>query len=127
MESLQVLIGNYFIKMLPAVSGFINQLLGFIISIFFIAIWFTIILKYLNDARPGWRVAWTGGFFTSMLFAIGKFVLHLLLNYNNVNNIYGASTSIVLLLLFVFYSAMILYFGAAFTKVWKDHQQTPKA
>lgn len=121
-ETLQVFIGNFFIEVMPAVSGFVNQALGFIISIFFVGIWFTMILKYLNDKHPSWPIAWTGGLFTSTLFSLGKIILHLLLNYNNVNNIYGASASIVLLLLFVFYSAMILYFGAAFTKVWGDYK-----
>ena len=49
-------------------------------------------------------------------------LLHLLLTYSNINNIYGASASVVLLLLFVFYSAMILYYGAAFTKMWAQYK-----
>ncbi len=122
-ETLQVIVGSYFIKLFPAISGFVNQALAFVIGIFTIATWFTIILRYLNNRHPSWRVAWTGGLVTSILFSIGKIVLHLLLNYNNVNNIYGASASIVLLLLFVFYSAMILYFGAAFTRIWGEYTQ----
>ena len=117
-ETLQVFAGNYFIKLFPSVSGLLSQLLSFIISVFIIACWFTIIFKYLNDKHPAWRVAFTGGLVTSVLFSVGKIILHVLLNYNNINNIYGASAAIVLLLLFVFYSAMILYFGAAFTKTW---------
>jgi len=124
-ETLQVLVGSYFIEIFPSISGFVNQALAFIIGVFIIATWFTIILKYLNDKHPSWRVAWTGGLVTSVLFSIGKIVLHFLLNYNNVNDIYGASTSIVLLLLFVFYSAMILYFGAAFTRIWGASKQSP--
>jgi membrane protein len=58
--------------------------------------------------------------FTSFLFSIGKVVLHVLLTYNNVTTIYGASASVVLLLLFVFYFSMILYYGASFTKVLGD-------
>ncbi|MES2848999.1 MAG: YihY/virulence factor BrkB family protein [Bacteroidota bacterium] len=121
-ETLQVFAGNYFIKLFPSVSGLLSQLLAFIISVFIIALWFTIIFKYLNDKHPVWRVAWTGGLFTSLLFSIGKIILHFLLTYNNINNIYGASAAIVLLLLFVFYAAMILYFGAAFTKTWAAYK-----
>ena len=117
-ETIQVIAGNYFTKVFPFMSGLLSQPLAFIISVSIVAVWFTIILKYLNDQHPVWRVAWVGGFLTSILFSIGKIILHLLLTYNNINNIYGASASIVLLLLFVFYSSMILYFGAAFTKVW---------
>lgn len=121
-ETVQVFIGNYFFKIFPSLSAVFNQLLAFTISTLIIAIWFSIIFRYLNDSRPKWKVAWVGALFTSVLFSIGKIILHLLLTYNNINNIYGASASIVLLLLFVFYSAMILYFGAAFTKVWEQHK-----
>jgi membrane protein len=122
-EALQLFAGNFFIKLFPSVSGLLSQGLAFVVSVFIISLWFTIVFKYLNDRHPGWRVAWAGGLFTSVLFSIGKFILHVLLTYNNINNIYGASAAIVLLLLFVFYSAMILYFGAAFTKVWGEYRE----
>ena len=121
-ESVQVLIGNYFVKIFPSLSGVLNQLLSFIISTLITAIWFMIIFRYLNDSRPKWTIAWKGALFTSVLFSVGKIILHLLLTYNNITNIYGASAAIVLLLLFVFYSAMILYYGAAFTKVWEQRK-----
>jgi membrane protein len=59
------------------------------------------------------------------LFAIGKFILHWLLTYSNINTLYGTSASIVLLLLFVFYSSLILYYGAAFTKIWGIYKDEP--
>ena len=124
-ESVQVLIGNYFVKIFPSLSGVLNQLLSFIISTLITAIWFMIIFRYLNDSRPKWTIAWKGALFTSVLFSVGKIILHLLLTYNNITNIYGASAAIVLLLLFVFYSAMILYYGAAFTKVWEQYKTNP--
>ena len=126
-ETVQVFIGNYFVKLFPSLSGAFNQLLSFIISTLITAIWFLIIFRYLNDSRPKWGIAWTGALFTSVLFAVGKIILHLLLTYNNINNIYGASASIVLLLLFVFYSAMILYYGTAFTKVWEQYKSNAAA
>ncbi len=126
-ETVQVFIGNYFVKLFPSLSGVFNQLLSFCISTLVTAIWFLIIFRYLNDSRPKWRIAWTGALFTSLLFSIGKIILHLLLTYNNINNIYGASASIVLLLLFIFYSAMILYYGTAFTKVWDEHKSNNAA
>jgi membrane protein len=126
-ETVQVFIGNYFVKIFPSLSGAFNQLLSFVVSAFITAIWFLIIFRYLNDSRPKWGIAWAGALFTSLLFAVGKIILHLLLTYNNINNIYGASASIVLLLLFVFYAAMILYYGTAFTKVWEQHTSKPAA
>jgi len=122
-EAMEVLAGNYFEKLFPSVSALLSQGLAYIISVLITAVWFAIIFRYLNDRHPAWRVAWAGGLFTSLLFSIGKIILHLLLNYNNINNIYGASAAIVLLLLFVFYSSLILYFGAAFTTRWAAHKQ----
>jgi membrane protein len=116
-ETLQVFVGKYFFKFVPSASGLFNEVLAFIISTFIVAVWFLIVFRYIPASRPRWRPAWTGALFTSLLFSIGKIVLHLLLTYNNVTTIYGASASIVLLLLFVFYSAMILYYGAAFTRI----------
>ena len=62
---------------------------------------------------------------TALLFTIGKIILHWLLTYSNITTVYGTSASIVLLLLFVFYSSLILYYGAAFTKVWAVYKQKP--
>jgi membrane protein len=123
LETLEVLISQYFIRFVPSISSFLNGVLNFIISTLIVSIWFLIIFRYLPDARPKWKVAWVGALFTSILFSLGKFVLHFLLSYNNVTTLYGVSASIVLLLLFIFYSAMIMYYGAAFTKVWSDYKE----
>lgn len=79
---------------------------------------FIMILKFLADGRPTWRVAVAGGVFTGILFSIGKIFLNLLLSFNQVQTIYGASTALVLLFLFIFYSSFIFYYGACFTKVF---------
>jgi membrane protein len=125
LETMEVLIGQYFIRLFPSISTFLNGALNFILSTLIISLWFLIIFRYLPDARPKWKVAWTGALFTSILFSLGKIVLHFLLSYNNVTTVYGVSASIVLLLLFIFYSAMILYYGAAFTKMWSVYKEQP--
>jgi len=122
-ETLQVFIGNYIFKIFPSMSSFFNQFQAFTISTLIIATWLLIIFRYLPSGRPAWRIAWVGALFTSFLFSIGKIILHVLLSYNNITSIYGASASIVLLLLFLFYSALILYYGAAFTKKWAIYKQ----
>jgi membrane protein len=94
-------------------------------SMFAAIAWFILILKFLGDGRPRWGIAVTGGFFTGVLFTAGKLLLHFLLLYNKVQTIYGASTSIVLLLLFIFYSSFIFYFGASFTKILAEHNNHP--
>lgn len=124
-ESAQVLIGKYLFEISPLFSIYFNNVVSSIISILITTCWFAVVFRYLPDGRPNWKVAWVGGIFTSLLFMLGRMVLHWLLTYSSINNFYGASASIVLLLLFVFYSAMILYYGACFTRAWAIHQQQP--
>jgi membrane protein len=112
--------GNLFSNSEP-VFKIIRQVIGLILMI----IWFALLFKFLPDGRPGWKTVIVGGIFTGILFTIGKIILQWQLSYSNIETIYGASTSSVLLLLFVFYSSFIFYFGACFTKVWAEYQNTP--
>lgn len=124
-EGAQAFIGKYIFEVSPALSFYFNSALNYITSIIVVTIWFAIVFRYLPDGRPQWSVAFTGGFVTAILFNIGKIILHWLLTYSNINTLYGTSASIVLLLLFVFYSALILYYGAAFTKIWGVYKGLP--
>ncbi len=124
-ESAQVLIGKYLFEFSPVFSIYFNSFLSSLLSILITTCWFAIVFRYLPDGRPRWKIAIIGALLTSLLFMLGRIVLHWMLSYSNINNFYGASASIVLLLLFVFYSALILYFGASFTKIWAVHQQQP--
>lgn len=127
-EGAQAFLWEYLKEFIPSIGKYLNSILSYLVSVLIVTFWFAIVFRYLPDARPQWGVALTGAFVTSVLFNIGKFVLHWLLSYSNIDNLYGASGSIVLLLLFVFYSSLILYYGAAFTKVWavfRDHPITP--
>lgn len=117
-EGLQAFVGDYIFAVSPALSFYFNSALTYITSIVIVTLWFAIVFRYLPDGRPEWKVAFIGGLLTAVLFNIGKVILHWLLTYSNINTVYGTSASIVLLLLFVFYSALILYYGAAFTKCW---------
>jgi membrane protein len=102
-------------------SGLVKQFISLIAS----TIWFMTIFKFLPDGHPSWKIAMAGAFFTAVLFTFGKLLLKWLLSYSNMQTIYGASTSSVLLLLFVFYSSIIFYYGACFTKVWADNRRQP--
>lgn len=121
-ETLQAFIGSYVYELVPSISPFFNRFQTFVLSTFIMAVWFLMAFRYLSHGRPAWRIAWIGALFTSLLFSIGKIILGILLSYNNINSIYGTSASVVLLLLFLFYSAMMLYYGAAFTKTWALHK-----
>lgn len=94
----------------------VRQSLSFILSV----VWFSLLFKFLPDAKPPWKTVIIGGVFTGLLFMPGKLLLQWLLSYNNMQSIYGASASSVLLLLFVFYTSFIFYYGACFTRVWTE-------
>ncbi|RYZ26594.1 MAG: YihY/virulence factor BrkB family protein [Chitinophagaceae bacterium] len=109
----------------PTIAFYINSGLTYFLSLLFVTLWFGIIFRLLPDARPSWKVSFTGAFVTAILFIIGRYLLRLLLINSNIGTLYGASGSIVLVLLFVFYSSLILYFGAAFTHECADYLHQP--
>jgi membrane protein len=116
----------------------LNLLITFVIITFL----FGVIFKVLPDAKIKWRDVLTGAIATALLFMLGKFLISFYLGTRNIGNTYGAAGSIIIMLLWVYYSAIILYFGAAFTKnyaqfkgrriypndyaVWTEHIQTEK-
>lgn len=125
MESMQLLFGKNINELLPGSGIMLTGFVSFLISILITTIWFAVLLHFIPDGRPHWKVSLTGALLTSLLFALGKTVLKILLVNSNIDQIFGASGSFVLVLLFVFYSAIILYYGASFTKVWGNYVQLP--
>ena len=79
---------------------------------------FTMIFKVLPDATIRWRDGIIGACFTAFLFLIGKYLIGLYLGHSTISHTYGAAASIVIILLWVYYSSLILYFGACFTEVY---------
>lgn len=127
-EGARAFIGKYIFEFSPLFSFYFNSVFSYIISIAVVTLWFAIVFRFLPDGRPVWKTAFAGGLLTALLFTVGKIALQWLLSYSNINTVYGTSASIILLLLFVFYSALILYYGAAFTKMWglkKGHPVLP--
>jgi len=79
---------------------------------------FAIIFKFLPDAKIRWRDVWIGAAITAIFFAIGKWALGLYLGSGSAASAYGAASSLITLLLWVYYSSQILLFGAEFTQVY---------
>jgi membrane protein len=102
-------------------KGILNEVTGAIVAMIF----FILLFRYLGEARPAWKVAIAGGILTGVLFSAGKALLSYLMQHSNASSVYGASGSLVLLLLFVFYSSFILYYGASFIKVYTDSSHQP--
>jgi membrane protein len=81
---------------------------------------FAMIFKFLPDAKIQWRDVWIGGALTAVFFMIGKWALGLYLGSGAAASVYGAASSLISLLLWIYYSAQILLFGAEFTQVYPD-------
>ncbi|QJW90344.1 YihY/virulence factor BrkB family protein [Spirosoma taeanense] len=86
------------------------------LSIILLAVWFAFVFKFLPDIRIHWQAVWVGALVTGGLVEIGEQVLDLLLINNSIRSLYGSAGDIILVLLFVFYSALIFYYGASFTR-----------
>ncbi len=94
----------------------VNLVITFIIS----TLIFMVIFKVLPDAIIKWRHIWAGAITTAILFMIGKFLISLYIAKADIGNTYGPAGSLVILLVWVYYSSIILYFGAAFTRHYAD-------
>src|ERR1043165_3783559 len=99
----------------------INLVLTFIITSFI----FGVIFKVLPDADIRWKDVATGAIVTAILFMIGKFAIGLYISNSNVGSTYGTAGSLVVVLLWVYYSSFILYFGAEFTKSYAMEYGAP--
>ena len=98
----------------------ILQIINLVISIGFITVLFALVFKFLPDAEIAWRDVWIGAFFTAILFSIGKTLIGLYLGSTAVATTFGGAGSLVILLLWLYYSAQILFFGAEFTQVYAN-------
>ncbi len=119
-DAFELLAGKYVDNLIPVGAAFFKGALNEIVGVIIVTIWFIVLFRYIANGRPGRKACIVGGLVTGVLFSAGKAILSILMRNSNVGGIYGTGGSIVLILLFVFYSAMILYFGAAFVKVYSE-------
>lgn len=112
---------DYMIELVPGLNTFLIQAARRVVTFAILIVWFSIIFKFLSDARLSWKPVKVGAMLTGILFTIGEIILGKLLINSGIGNIYGAAAAIVLFLLFVFYSSFIFYFGATFTMVYAEY------
>ena len=91
-----------------------------LLSVLILTAWFGIVFKYLPDIRIRWSAVWVGSLVTSVLVEIGEQVLDRLLIQSPISSLYGTSSAIILVLLFVFYASLIFYYGASFTRYFAE-------
>jgi membrane protein len=124
-DSIQAIIGAYINHASPTFGKVFLSILNQLAFVVIVTIWFSVLFRFLTNARPNWKTAIRGGLLTGILFTLGKYILRIMLPLSNIGNVYGASGSIVLIMLFVFYSSFIFYFGACFVKVLSDSGKQP--
>ena len=100
--------------------GILSVIASDLVSFAVITVLFAMIFKVLPDVKIAWHDVWIGGAVTSLLFTGGKFLLGWYLGRSTTISAYGAAGSLVLILLWVYYSAQILFFGAEITKVYAN-------
>jgi membrane protein len=108
---------GYMTGLIPG-AEWLWQLLNFVISFALIALLFALIYKFLPDVKITWKDVGMGAIITALFFTIGKSLLGLYLGRGSFASTYGAAGSLVIILVWVYYSAQILFFGAEFTQVY---------
>jgi membrane protein len=96
----------------------LSRLLELLVSLAVLTLGFALLFRYVPDAAVRWRDVWLGGVVTAVLFTLGKTAIGYYLGQASVGSAYGAAGSMVVLLVWVYYSALIVFFGAEFTQAW---------
>ena len=99
-------------------QALLSRVLELAVSLLVLTFVFALFFKYVPDAEISWRDVWLGGLLTAALFTLGKTAIGAYLGQASVGSAYGAAGSMVVLLVWVYYSALILFFGAEFTQAW---------
>ena len=103
----------------------VGQVLNFVLSFAVIALLFAAMFKVLPDAKVGWRDVWVGAVATAVFFVVGKFLIGLYIGQSNPGSAFGAAGALAVLLVWIYYAALILLLGAEFTQAWmKFHGRT---
>jgi membrane protein len=110
-------LGSLLSKNLPG-GDLLWQIVNYVLAILVIALVFAMLFKFLPDVQIAWRDVAVGALITSLLFNLGQIALGLYLGSGSVGSAYGAAGSLVIVLVWIYYSAQILFFGAEFTQVY---------
>jgi membrane protein len=119
-------VGDYLGMFLPGGAA-VGQALNGTVSLVVVTALFAMIYKFLPDTPVAWRDVWLGALVTSFLYTVGKSAIGFYLGKASVASSYGAAGSVVIILLWVYYSALILYFGAEFTHVYSMRHGSRRA
>lgn len=110
-------LGNFLSGLAPGMEV-LWLVVNFVVALAVVTALFAALFKVLPDAEISWHDVWIGAFVTALLFTIGKFGIGLYLGNSSTASAYGAAGSMIILLLWIYYSSLILFFGAEFTQVY---------
>ena len=107
----------YMVGLLPGAERLL-QAVSFVLSLAVIALLFAMIFRFLPDVKIAWRDVWIGAAITALLFTVGKFLIGFYLGHSSTASVFGAAGSLVVVLIWIYYSTQILFFGAEITQVY---------
>jgi len=113
-------IEKFFSGIMPLHFAILSEIANFIVSLLVLAALFALVFKFVPDIAIHWRDVAIGAVATAVLFTIGKVLLAIYLGTAGVGSTYGAAGSLVALVVWVYYSAQIFFFGAVFTRIYAD-------
>lgn len=111
-------IGDRLMAYLPDVTVVVFYIVNLVLNLTVVTLLFAVIFKVLPDAKIKWKDIWPGAIATSLLFIIGKFAISLYISKSDLGSTYGAAGSLAVIFVWIYYSSIILYFGAEFTKAY---------
>ncbi len=106
---------------LPSLTIILFKVVNLAITFIVITVLFGIIFKFLPDVRIKWKNVRMGALFTACLFMIGQYAIGIYINFTHQGSTYGAAGSLIVILVWIYYTAAILYLGAEFTRFYSDH------
>jgi membrane protein len=118
-STLLTALGDTLDRYLPGGEG-LWAAVDVLFSLTVITFLFALLYKYIPDATVAWKDALVGGLVTSILFNVGEYLIGFYLGRTNIGSAFGAAGSLVVLLVWVYYSSMIFFFGAEFTKAYAE-------
>lgn len=114
-------LNDLFKSYFPQVTIVVFHVINIVISFGVITLLFGVIFKVLPDVKIGWKDVRMGAFFTACLFMLGRYIIGLYIETTSTGSAYGAAGSLIIILVWVYYTAAIFYFGAEFTRAYAEH------
>lgn len=116
-------LNDYLASIAPVITTFMLDLLNFLISFIIITSLFAAIFKWLPDVKLRWKTTYLGAMLTTVLFLLAEYIIGFYFGQSNPGSVYGGASSVVLILLWVYYTCLIVFFGAEFTVQYALHKK----